>query len=188
MLPLKAILQLAHARSFWTQRLVPAKNTLSKFQAPRTLHRGLEFNQLDLSSTSFLSRLQATGKDCTLSRDKKLKSFKSFKSLSLGLSTIERWYYRALNAKDDPVGVPQRKLRCDHSQHPALSSKLREVLAARYRQHPNWSYHSTLIALLAAALILDVLVSSRSIVRRLLVMKWLVWIGRLSEECYKLRM
>jgi len=74
MLPLKAILQLAHARSFWTQRLVPAKNTLSKFQAPRTLHRGLEFNQLDLSSTSFLSRLQATGKDCTLSRDKKLKS------------------------------------------------------------------------------------------------------------------
>ena len=109
------------------------------------------------------------------------------------LSTFEPLDHRTrvllgTQCQDDPVGVPQRKIRCDHGQHPALSSKLREVLAARYRQHPNWSYHSTLIALLAAALILDVLVSARIIVRRLLVMKWLVWIGRLSEECYKLRM
>src|SRR5437660_6418718 len=44
MLPPKSILQLDHARSFWAQRLVPAKNPLSKFQAPRTLHRGFEFN------------------------------------------------------------------------------------------------------------------------------------------------
>src|SRR6266566_3095121 len=44
MLPPKSILQLARARSFRAQRLVPAKNPLSKFQAPRTLHRGFEFN------------------------------------------------------------------------------------------------------------------------------------------------
>ncbi|MGB7748926.1 MAG: acyltransferase [Verrucomicrobiia bacterium] len=41
-----------------------------------------------------------------------------------------------------------------------------------------------IIALLAAALILDVLASPRSIIRRLLVMKWLVWIGSVSYGLY----
>src|SRR5256712_13239567 len=58
----------------------------------------------------------------------------------LGLSTIERWYYKASRSKEGPVEVLKRKIRSDHGQHPALSSKLREVLAAQYRQHPNWSY------------------------------------------------
>jgi len=58
----------------------------------------------------------------------------------LGLSTIERWYYKASRSKEGPVEVLKRKIRCDHGQHPALSSKLVEVLSAQYRQHPNWSY------------------------------------------------
>jgi peptidoglycan/LPS O-acetylase OafA/YrhL len=41
-----------------------------------------------------------------------------------------------------------------------------------------------IIALLAAALILDVLVSPRSIIRRLMAMKWLVWIGSVSYGLY----
>jgi peptidoglycan/LPS O-acetylase OafA/YrhL len=41
-----------------------------------------------------------------------------------------------------------------------------------------------LIALLAAALILDILVSPRSLVRRLMAMKWLVWIGSVSYGLY----
>jgi transposase InsO family protein len=57
-----------------------------------------------------------------------------------GLSTIERWYYLALNEKQDPVRALRRKLRCDSGQHPALSSQLQEALAAQHRQHPNWSY------------------------------------------------
>jgi len=58
----------------------------------------------------------------------------------LGLSTIERWYYKAARSKEGPVVVLQRKIRSDQGQHPALSSKLAEVLAVQYRQHPNWSY------------------------------------------------
>jgi putative transposase len=38
------------------------------------------------------------------------------------------------------VQALRRKIRSDQGGHPALSSKLRELLAAQYRQHPNWSY------------------------------------------------
>ena len=34
----------------------------------------------------------------------------------------------------------RRKIRSDQGGHPALSSKVRELLTAQYRQHPNWSY------------------------------------------------
>jgi putative transposase len=57
-----------------------------------------------------------------------------------GLSTIERWYYKALHAKEGPIQVLKRKIRSDHGQHPALSAKLAEQLALQYRQHPSWSY------------------------------------------------
>ena len=36
----------------------------------------------------------------------------------LGLSTIERWYYKALRGKDGPVEVLKRKIRSDQGQHP----------------------------------------------------------------------
>ena len=57
-----------------------------------------------------------------------------------GLSTIQRWYYKALRSKDGPVEVLKRKIRSDYGQHPALSSKLAEVLTIQHRQHPSWSY------------------------------------------------
>jgi putative transposase len=57
-----------------------------------------------------------------------------------GLSTIERWYYKALHAKDGPVDVLKRKIRSDHGQHPAVGPKLAELLAGQYRQHPSWTY------------------------------------------------
>src|SRR6516165_3707680 len=60
--------------------------------------------------------------------------------VQFGLSTIERWFYTARNQKKDPVKALRRKIRSDHGGHPALSPKLRELLAAQYRQHPNWSY------------------------------------------------
>jgi hypothetical protein len=58
----------------------------------------------------------------------------------LGLSTIERWYYKALHGKDGPVEVLKRKIRSDQGTHPALSPKLAELLATQHRQHPSWSY------------------------------------------------
>ena len=59
-----------------------------------------------------------------------------------GFSTIERWYYQSLGCspKEGPVDVLKRKIRCDAGEHPAVNSKLAEVLAAQYREHPNWSY------------------------------------------------
>lgn len=45
-------------------------------------------------------------------------------------------------------------------------------------------YGFVIIALLAAILILDVLLNRRSIVRRLLTMKWLVWLGSISYGLY----
>jgi transposase InsO family protein len=55
-------------------------------------------------------------------------------------STIERWYYNALAAKADPVGVLRRKLRSDSGQQPSLNEKLRPLVEAQYRAHKKWSY------------------------------------------------
>jgi putative transposase len=57
-----------------------------------------------------------------------------------GLSTIERWYYKALRSKAGPVEVLKRKIRSDHGKHPSLKPILAELLAGQYRQHPSWSY------------------------------------------------
>ena len=60
--------------------------------------------------------------------------------VQFGLSTIERWFYTARNEKKDPVQALRRKIRSDQGLHSALSPKLRELLAAQYHRHPNWSY------------------------------------------------
>jgi transposase InsO family protein len=68
-----------------------------------------------------------------------------------GISTIERWYYRALNEPRDPVGVLARKIREDRGTHPSLSIELRGALHAQYKEHPQWSYqlHADNLAVLA---------------------------------------
>jgi len=55
-------------------------------------------------------------------------------------STIERWYYAAREAKDDPVGILRRALRKDSGQHPSLDKDLRRIIDAQYRAHKQWSY------------------------------------------------
>ena len=60
--------------------------------------------------------------------------------VQFGLSTLERWFYTARNAKRDPVQALRRKIRSDHGQHPSFTPKFRELLVNQYRQHPNWSY------------------------------------------------
>ena len=57
-----------------------------------------------------------------------------------GLSTIERWYYLALEAKQDPVGALRRQVRADAGANPAVGAALAETLQAQYRAHPQWSY------------------------------------------------
>jgi transposase InsO family protein len=63
----------------------------------------------------------------------------SGQSVQFGVSTIERWYYAARNAKD-PVQALSRKIRSDQGQHPAISAQAAEWLATQYREHPSWSY------------------------------------------------
>ena len=71
--------------------------------------------------------------------------------VEFGLSSVERWYYIALNEKQDPVAALRRKMRCDQGGHPSLGPQLVERLATQHRQHPNWSYQlhaDNLLALL----------------------------------------
>jgi putative transposase len=67
-----------------------------------------------------------------------------------GFSTIERWYYRALKEKRDPVGSLRRKLRADAGQQPAMSGAVRQAILAQYAAHKSWSaqlHHDNLVAL-----------------------------------------
>lgn len=67
-----------------------------------------------------------------------------------GFSTIERWFYRALKERNDPVGVLRRKLRADAGQQPAMSAAVRRAILAQYATHKSWSvklHHDNLIAL-----------------------------------------
>ena len=67
-----------------------------------------------------------------------------------GFSTIERWYYRALRERADPVGVLRRKLRADAGQQVAIGDALRRELLAQYAAHKSWSvklHHDNLVAL-----------------------------------------
>jgi putative transposase len=67
-----------------------------------------------------------------------------------GFSTIQRWYYKALKARSDPVGVLRRKLRIDAGLQPAISTAVRQALITQYATHKSWSaqlHHDNLVAL-----------------------------------------
>jgi len=67
-----------------------------------------------------------------------------------GFSTIERWYYRALRERTDPVGVLRRKVRVDAGQQHAIAGAVRQVVLAQYAAHKSWSvqlHHDNLVAL-----------------------------------------
>lgn len=59
--------------------------------------------------------------------------------VTFGASTIERWYYKALNG-NDPVGDLNRKPRSDLGKKTALSNQLLLELGKQYRSFPHWSY------------------------------------------------
>ena len=55
------------------------------------------------------------------------------------VSTIERWYYQARAADNDPVGALKRRPRADAGRVRAMSPALIEALRDQYRAHPSWS-------------------------------------------------
>ena len=74
----------------------------------------------------------------------------SDKPTRFGFSTVERWYYRALKERSDPVGVLRRKLRADAGRQPAVSAAVRQAIIAQYAAHKSWSaqlHYDNLVAL-----------------------------------------
>jgi len=59
--------------------------------------------------------------------------------ITFGASTIERWYYKALNG-NDPMGDLDRKPRSDLGRKTALSKQMLIELGKQYRNFPHWSY------------------------------------------------
>lgn len=55
-----------------------------------------------------------------------------------GVSTLERWYYRARRAAD-PVASLRDRLRADEGRFPSLSAVAVAALACQYREHPGWT-------------------------------------------------
>jgi transposase InsO family protein len=60
-------------------------------------------------------------------------------AIRFATSTIERWYYVARAAHQDPVGALKTRLRGDAGRQRTLAATLIEMLAAQYRAHPSWS-------------------------------------------------
>jgi putative transposase len=70
--------------------------------------------------------------------------------IRFGVSTLERWYYRARKERHDPVGVLRRKLRNDAGRQAAMGAALREAVLAQYPAHRSWSatlHYDNLVAL-----------------------------------------
>lgn len=59
--------------------------------------------------------------------------------ISFGVSTLERWLYRA-KRHNDPVNALRIKRRTDADQSRALSAELKVIIQQQYRAHPGWSY------------------------------------------------
>ena len=73
------------------------------------------------------------------------------KAVRFSVSTIERWYYRALNEKKDPVRALRRRIRTDSGTQRSMSASIRDALCRQYNQHKSWSYrlHADNLAVLA---------------------------------------
>ena len=75
------------------------------------------------------------------------------KPCRFAFSTVERWYYRALRERRDPVGVLRRKVRKDRGRHRVVPAALQDALLAQYGAHSSWSaqlHHDNLAALVQA--------------------------------------
>ena len=71
--------------------------------------------------------------------------------IQFGKSTLERWFYAARRASQEPVAVLKTKVRSDAGRHRMLSPRLIEAIHAQYRDHPSWSvqlHYDNLVALL----------------------------------------
>ena len=59
--------------------------------------------------------------------------------VTLSVSTLERWFYRAKKTPD-PINALRTKRRVDAAVARKLSAELKRVIQNQYREHPSWSY------------------------------------------------
>lgn len=74
--------------------------------------------------------------------------------IRFGVSTLERWFYAARGAGDDPVAVLRTRVRADAGRSRQLSPTVMAAIEAQYQQHPNWSvqlHYDNLCSALGAA-------------------------------------
>lgn len=62
-------------------------------------------------------------------------------AVTFRFSTIEGWYYKARNAKLNPVKPLERKVRMDQGRMPSIAAETGDFLRVQYKQHRSWSYH-----------------------------------------------
>ncbi len=96
------------------------------------------------------------------------------KWITFGVSTLERWYYKGLNA-EDPIAALDRKRRSDAGKTKAMSPQLLAALKRQYQRYPDWSYklHSdNLAALVEQQPQLGDAVSYSTVIRRMQERGW----------------
>jgi putative transposase len=59
--------------------------------------------------------------------------------IQFGVSTIERWFYSARAAHQDPVSALKTRVRADAGSSRLISEALIAAIEAQYREHPSWS-------------------------------------------------
>ncbi len=94
--------------------------------------------------------------------------------VQFGASTIERWYYQALNS-DDPIKALGRKIRSDAGTTTAMTYLLLDALGSQYAQYPYWSYRlhaDNLAVLVEENPLLGQMPSYSSVLRRMKERGW----------------
>lgn len=87
--------------------------------------------------------------------------------ISIGASTIERWYYKA-KAAADPIAALGRKIRKDAGIRWSMSETLLEALKCQYHAHRRWNvqlHYDNLAALVKEQPQLGPMVSYKTVLR-----------------------
>jgi len=104
--------------------------------------------------------------------------------LTIGVSTLEKWYYQVQGA-EDPIAVLRRKVRTDAGQSKAMTPALLAELAAQYKRHRSWSYQlhrDNLVALVEEQPRLGSAPSYSTVYRRMQEQGWLKQPKRRKHE------
>jgi transposase InsO family protein len=72
-------------------------------------------------------------------------------AVQFSLSTIKRWYRKAVNERHDPIGVLRRKVRSNAGRQIAVNDATRQALFSQYANHKSWSIRLHFDNLLALA-------------------------------------